>query len=67
MISRDFGAVSYLKTGWLISLLGVIFVGATVHFWANIFSMFSLFVGLGVTIASYRDSVLKVYQDRENT
>ena len=67
MIARDFGNLLYLKTGWLISLLGVIFVGGTVHFWANIFSMFSLFIGLGVTIASYRDSVLKVYQDRENT
>lgn len=66
MIVRDFGSLLYLKTGWLISLLGVIFVGATVHFWANMFSMFSLFVGFGVTIASYRDSVLKVYQDREN-
>ena len=64
---KDYMALNSLKGGWLISLLGIIFVGSTVHFWGSVFSMFSLFVGLGVTIASYRDSVLKVYQDRKNT
>ena len=53
MLTTDYGYLSSVRTGWVISFAGIFLVGSTVHFWANAFSGFGLFVGIGATIASY--------------
>lgn len=36
-----------IAESWFISMIGIIFVGITVHFWMGVFSMFWLFLGIG--------------------
>lgn len=38
--------------GWIVSIIGVVVAGATVHFWNALFVYFSFFVGLGACLAS---------------
>ena len=64
LASRNYFELNFLRAGWLVSLVGIVIVGATVHFWANVFSMFGFFIGIGVTIANYRPSVVEGYKEK---
>ena len=39
--------INNLRLGWVVSMLGIIFVGFTVHFWSSSFSGYSIFLGIG--------------------
>jgi phosphoglycerol transferase MdoB-like AlkP superfamily enzyme len=39
-------------TGWMIMMVGLFFVGATVHFWAAVFYIFMIALGMGVSLYS---------------
>lgn len=41
-----------VNTGWIISMVSIVFVGATVAFWANAIILYAAFLGLGSSLAS---------------
>jgi len=43
-----------LRTGWAISMSGLIIAGATVHFWNNTFVFYSFILGIGVWFVNAR-------------
>jgi len=51
--ARRLGPIAGMPAmGWIVSFIGVIVAGATVHFWNALFVYFSFFLGLGVCLAS---------------
>lgn len=58
-----------LRTGWVISMVGMIIAACTVHFWNNIFSYYAFFLGMGVWfINSKREALVgQVSADNEST
>lgn len=61
MLTKDYKQLNGVRTGWIISFVGIVLVGSTVHFWANAFSCFGLFVGIGATIACYSRDLISSY------
>ncbi len=61
MLSKDYKQLNSIRTGWVISFVGIVLVGSTVHFWANAFSCFGLFVGIGATISCYSKELISSY------
>ncbi|MDF1762120.1 MAG: hypothetical protein P1U57_01810 [Oleibacter sp.] len=43
-----------IKQGWIISIVGFVIVGMTVHLWSSAFSIFALMIGIGVSIGFRR-------------
>lgn len=44
----DLARLQRLRTGWVISMLGMIAAGMTVHFWNSLFVHFALMLGAGI-------------------
>ncbi|WP_353295721.1 O-antigen ligase family protein [Thalassolituus maritimus] len=60
-LSKDFGQLTSLKVGWIISFVGIFIVGSTVHFWANAFASYAFFLGIGAAVSSYSNNVLSYF------
>lgn len=44
----------YQKAGWIVSMIGILIVGATVHFWMGVFSLFIIMIGIGVGLKEFK-------------
>lgn len=53
--------INNLRLGWVVSMIGIIFVGFTVHFWSSSFSGYSVFLGIGTGMSL----LLRQTQQRE--
>lgn len=56
-------ALYYQKAGWIVSMIGILIVGATVHFWMGVFSLFVIMVGIGVGLKEFRVNAFR-FQER---
>lgn len=54
MLTKSYGHLSDYRMGWFVSMLGIMMVGITVHFWASTFVLYALILGVGVSVSAYK-------------
>ncbi|GAA3961620.1 hypothetical protein GCM10022278_19580 [Allohahella marinimesophila] len=58
MYNGRFGILSDHVVGWATAMLGIFFVGVTVHFWASSFVLLAVMIGVGVSLSSFKASYI---------